>query len=304
MMLHKQYVEPFAKQNSLAKLITAEEYTPFVSVDSILKVILPASLPRLVELDRGRATKDYNLCGSLAELRSQLTAAPSERMFAYTQAQDIHISTIARENKSVVSGGDYSGLDAPYASRIARFDACFGTFIDALKAAGLYDNSIVVFAADHGDSLGEEGRFGHAYTVFPEVMRIPLIIKVPGDQSRLAANRDALVFSADITPTLYDLLGHKPSLRGFPFGQSLAAPLERASGELVASSYGAVYGWLSQGGKRLYIADSVNFQDYVYEISGSAATRATADAAERTASRKSIREAVDAIAKTYHFTPR
>jgi len=306
MMPHKQYVEPFRLQNSLAKLIATEEYTPFVSVDSILKVTMPPDLPRLVELDRGRATKDYNLCGSLSELQSQIATSAAPRMFSYTQPQDLHISTITREKASVPGGGEYPGFYAPYAARLARIDACFGTFIDALKASGLYENSIVIFTADHGDSLGEEGRWGHAYTVFPEVMRIPLIIRMPGDQSRLAANRNALVFSTDITPTLYDLLGHTPTGGGFPYGESLAgAPIRRADGELLGSSYGAVYGWLTHNGQRLYIVDGVNFQDYVYDISaGLVGARTTADAAERIASRKGIRDRVTVIANATHLAVR
>jgi hypothetical protein len=306
MLLHKQYVEPFAPQNALAKLLAAEDYTPFVSVDSILKVILPADQPRLIELDRGRATKDYTLCASLSELQQDLTTATAPRMFAYTQAQDVHISTITRENTSVPGGGAYPGFYPPYAARVARFDTCFGTFIDALKSTGLYDSSIVIFTADHGDSLGEEGRFGHAYTVFPEVMRIPLIIKLPGDQSRLTPNRNAVVFSSDITPTLYDLLGHAPTLRGFPFGQSLASGAIRPTdGELVASSYGAVYGWLTGNGRRLYIADSINFRDYVYDLVGApGGTRVTGAPGEHERSRAAIRERVAEIARVYGYTPR
>lgn len=306
MLLHKQYVTPFYPQNSLARLIAAEEYTPFVSVDSILKSTLPPDLPRLTELDRGRATKDYRLCGSLAELQAQIASAGTARMFSYTQPQDLHISTIARDGAAMPGGDAYQGFYAPYAARLAAIDRCFGNFIDALKASGLYDNSIVIFTADHGDSLGEEGRWGHAYTVFPEVMRIPLIMKIPGDQSKLAANRDALVFSTDITPTLYDLLGHKPTMTTFPFGQTLAdGPIRRTDSELVGSSYGAVYGWLTQNGRRLYIADSVNFQDYVYDLSSSlVGTRSVADSGERDTSRKGIRDRVAAIAKTFHFTSR
>ena len=306
MLLHKQYVESFGQQNSLAKLLKAEEYTPFVSVDSILRATLPPDLPRLVELDRGRATKDYNLCGSLAELQTQITSTRAPRMFSYTQAQDLHISTITREGASVPGSGSYPGFYAPYAARLAKIDACFGNFIDALKALGLYDKSIVIFTADHGDSLGEDGRWGHAYTVFPEVMRIPLIIKLAGDQSRIAANRNALVFSTDITPTLYDLLGHPPTERRFPFGQSLASgPIRRTDGELVGSSYGAVYGWLTENGRRLYIADSVNFQDYVYDLAaGLVGARTTAATAEREASRKGIHDRVATIANAFHFAAR
>lgn len=190
-------------------------------------------------------------------------------------------------------------------------DECFGAFIDDLKAAGLYDDSIVIFTADHGDSLGEEGRWGHAYTAFPEVMRIPLIIKLPGRSSqRLEVNQDALVFSTDITPTLYDVLGHPPTLTSFPFGHTLAAgpdtpPLRRPGPELVASSYGAVYGVVTGGGRRLYIADAVNFQDYVYDMpEGAGSTRRTIGADERVAGRNAIRAAVADIARVYRFESR
>ena len=49
-----------------------------------------------------------------------------------------------------------------------RLDGCFGAFVDDLKASGLYDDSLIVLTSDHGDSLGEQGRMGHAYTVFPK----------------------------------------------------------------------------------------------------------------------------------------
>ena len=83
-------------------------------------------------------------------------------------------SIASRDRKSQVQG-----FYTPYAARLERVDACFGEFIAYLKDAGLYESSIVVLTSDHGDSLGDEGRWGHAYTVFPEVMRVPLIMHVP-----------------------------------------------------------------------------------------------------------------------------
>jgi arylsulfatase A-like enzyme len=62
---------------------------------------------------------------------------------------------------------------------VHRIDGCFGAFVDDLKRRGLYDSSIVVVTADHGDSLGEAGRWGHAYTVFPEILRVPFIARLP-----------------------------------------------------------------------------------------------------------------------------
>lgn len=309
MLLHKQYVTPFAPQNSLQKLLVAEGYRQFVSVDSILRVLFPPDVPGLTELDQGRHTKDYDLCLSLPELQSKLAgvAGGGDRLFAYTQPQNLHISTITRDGATPPDTGAFPGFYGPYAARLQKVDECFGHFIDYLKAAGLYDNSIVVFTADHGDSLGEEGRWGHAYTVFPEVMRIPLIIKLPGDgAARLAPNREALVFSTDITPTLFEALGHPLGLTTFPFGRSLLTgsgtpPLRRTGPELVASSYGAVYGALTGGGQRLYIVDAVNFQDYVYDLtSGLVGRRTTIGAADRE-SRQVIRDGVATIAKVYRF---
>jgi acetoin utilization deacetylase AcuC-like enzyme len=88
-------------------------------------------------------------------------------------------------------------------------DACFGRFITSLKDAGLYDDSIVVLTADHGDALGEAKRWGHAYTLFPEIVRVPLLMHIPSKlRARFTTDVDAASYSTDITPSLYALLGY------------------------------------------------------------------------------------------------
>ncbi len=141
-------------------------------------------------------------------------------LFAYTQAQNVHVSTITREGATVPPGVHFPGFYDPYASRLQRIDACFGKFIDYLEAEGLYDDSIVVFTADHGDLLGEEGRWGHAYNLNPEVIRIPLMIHRPSRACKGSrSTRKALAFSTDITPSLYRLLGYAPAALGAGFPQ-------------------------------------------------------------------------------------
>ena len=312
MLVHKQYVTPFAPMNALEKLLAAERYRQFVSVDSILEVILTPT-PERVELDAGIATKDYEGCRSLQELGERLRgrADTAEPLFAYTQPQNLHISTITREGAVVPAGESYPGFYAPYASRLKRLDGCFGAFVDTLKEIGLYDRSIVVFAADHGDSLGEDGRFGHAYTIFPEILRIPLIVHVPpAITAAFTPARDQLVFSTDIAPTIYALTGHPPSASAFPLGRPLFVPngtpvAERTGDELVASSYGTVYGLIQQAGKRLYIVDAVNFQDYVYDLSAGLIGRRDADPpdADRAVYQQTIRDQVSALGRFYRFEP-
>ncbi len=152
-------------------------------------------------------------------------------------------------------------------------DGCFGSFLEALRSLGLYEHSIIVLTSDHGDSLGEEGRWGHAYTIFPEVIRVPMIVHLPEELGRRHTwDTSTIAFSTDLTPSFYYLLGHRPIIRHEAFGRPLftltveeqTAYLQRDY--LVASSYGAVYGILRDNGSSLYIADAVNYVDYLYDL--------------------------------------
>ncbi|HKX26211.1 MAG TPA: sulfatase-like hydrolase/transferase [Blastocatellia bacterium] len=271
--LHKQYITPFYPMNTLQKLVDAEGYQSFLSLDTILQVVVKPS-PAIVSLNSERRDKDFNLCESLRTIQEKLSARPAgaPSAFMYTQPLDIHVSVINREGKSVPPGESYPNFYAPYASRIKHMDTCFGAFIDYLKKSGLYDQSVIVLTADHGDSLGEEGRWGHAYTIFPEILRIPLIIHLPTEmRKQLVWNTKTLAFSTDITPSLYYLLGHKP-VRHDLFGRPLFTRTEQEQREyiqetyLVASSYGAVYGLLRNNGRYLYISDAVGYNDYFFDL--------------------------------------
>ena len=218
-------------------------------------------------------------------------------VFAYTQPQNIHTATITRGGAASIDEASYGDYYAPYASRLRQLDGCFGSFIDYLKVRGLYDTSIVILTSDHGDSLGEGGRFGHAYTIFPEILRIPLIMHVPnGLTAGLGVDKAGLVFSTDITPTLYTLLGFAPESQVPGSGQPLFT--RRAderhdyviADHLVASSYGPVYGVISDGGDSMYILDSVNYRDYLYDLTTESNTASsTISSARRQSSRETIR---------------
>jgi arylsulfatase A-like enzyme len=269
---HKLYITPFHPMNALQKLLELEGYRAWISVDLILsQAITP--WPELEELDRTTANKDYDLCRTLGEVQGRLDNRPRDRpLFVYSQPQNIHISNIAREGSKPIDGEAYPGFYAPYASRLRRIDRCFGAFIDELKRRDLYDSSVVVLTADHGDSLGEAGRWGHAYTIFPEILRVPFIVHVP---RRLLEGRTVdpqrHAFQMEITATLYDLLGHPPTLPDDTFGRSVLpragapAPAERPW-NVVTSSYGPVWGVLGPRGRWLYIADAVNFRDYYFDL--------------------------------------
>ncbi|MEO7276271.1 MAG: sulfatase-like hydrolase/transferase [Vicinamibacterales bacterium] len=311
MLLHKQYVTPFAPMNTLDKLLTAEDYRRWMSMEHIVETITPPTTA-LEPLDAGVAVKDQRLCRTLEEVRGRLDRmAPSDRpTFVYSLPQDVHISTVTREGNQPVDSAAYTGFNAAYASRVRRFDTCFGAFVDDLKARGLYDDSLIVLTSDHGDSLGEQGRMGHAYTVFPEVIQVPLLMHLPASlRADYVADPAALSFTSDLTPTLYALLGHAPSppspIFGRPlYGRTGAPRPARRETQVVASSYGSVYGALLDDAKRLYIIDAVSLREYEYELDGTAAGRSIAiSSADREAGQKAVRAAVDEVSRVYAYHP-
>jgi len=310
MLLHKQYVTPFAPMNALQKLLEAEKYHAYISRDEILQTVVQP-WPGLTEMDEGRLNMRYDLCSSLEELEGKIASDPGGApMFAYTQPQNIHISVINGQGAKPISDENFGRFYAPYASRLKRMDACFGHFIESLKQRGIYDNSIVILTADHGDSLGENGRWGHAYTIYPEVVRIPLLIHLPPAMrdSHSYSEKD-LAFSVDITPSLYYLTGHKPTNHNELLGRPLFTDRSSEAAEwrhesyLLASSYAAVYGILTADGKQLTVADAVNYKDYYLDLSSAAPSADSVSGATKTWLEGLIRSKVVAIDSFYNFTP-
>ena len=92
-----------------------------------------------------------------------------------------------------------------YAGEIAYTDHCIGRVISKLKKLNLYDSTLIVITADHGEMLGEHGALTHGYFIYQGGIRVPLIFKLPGKhKSRVITKRVSLI---DIAPTIYGLLG-------------------------------------------------------------------------------------------------
>lgn len=100
-------------------------------------------------------------------------------------------------------------LRADYDAVLTHVDAKLGTLLQSLKADGLYDDSLIVFTADHGDAFMEHGVIAHSWVPHEELIRVPLIVKLP--QSLHAGRRvDSQVRLVDLAPTLIEFAGGKP----------------------------------------------------------------------------------------------
>jgi len=88
-----------------------------------------------------------------------------------------------------------------YEGEVAYLDEHLGVLFDDLKRRGLYDKTMVVLTADHGEEFREHGGWWHGTTLYDEQIHVPLIVK-PAGAHGLAQVRDELATSLDIAPTI------------------------------------------------------------------------------------------------------
>jgi arylsulfatase A-like enzyme len=114
----------------------------------------------------------------------------------------------------------WNELRAVYYGMCARVDHQFGLVLDALKQAGLYDDTAVFFLSDHGDFTGDYGLVEKTQNTFEDCLtRVPLVVKLPGHLSAGVGVVDALVELVDFPATVFDLLRIDPGY--WHFGRSL-----------------------------------------------------------------------------------
>ena len=114
----------------------------------------------------------------------------------------------------VLSEADRGWIVGLYDGSVREMDeAFFGPLVDTLKRLGLYEKTLTIVTADHGEELMDHGFIGHPSTsfkgsVYDEVIRIPLVITCP---SLLPGGRTvgAQVRVVDVLPTVLDLLGRR-----------------------------------------------------------------------------------------------
>ena len=90
-----------------------------------------------------------------------------------------------------------------YDSEIAFTDFHIGRLLHELEASGLLTNTVVVLLADHGEEFLDHGGELHGQSIFDELVRIPLIVYVPGGQPVRNADRISMI---DLAPTLLSLI--------------------------------------------------------------------------------------------------
>jgi arylsulfatase A-like enzyme len=125
-----------------------------------------------------------------------------------------------RQNLSSWTEERWAELRATYYGMCSRVDHQVGLVIDALREAGLYDDTAFFLFSDHGDFTGDYGLVEKTQNTFEDCLtRVPLVVKPPREAAGGSGVSDALAELVDFPATVYDLCGIEPSYTHF--GRSL-----------------------------------------------------------------------------------
>lgn len=158
---------------------------------------------------------------------------------------------------------------AGYYAHCTALDGCFGELWQSCKDAGVEENTIIVFSADHGDLLGSHGAYNKQQP-FEESVRVPMLMHWPARWGREGRHLPARINTEDLMPTLLGLcdVPIPASVQGVNFGPHLAGgkdPSDSASLVLCPAPFGQ---WNRLIGGREYRAVRTGRYTYVRDLKG------------------------------------
>jgi choline-sulfatase len=144
------------------------------------------------------------------------------------------------------SGRDWARMRALYRAEVEHLDAGFGRLVAALERADLWHRSVIFLLSDHGEGFDiEHRRVHHGGRLHSDLLRVPLVVRVPGQTPR---DETAPVSLVDLMPTILELAGTAPvaDLDGRSFSSALRGePLPTDARPLYAMEHH--YTWSDAG---------------------------------------------------------
>lgn len=200
---------------------------------------------RVEDREANRNNYERSAAGTLKAILEWLETDPPQPFFLFTNFIDPHGPYLPPEKfrglyksgkerilnpkqifsyQRVADSLNYYDYVDRYDGEIRYVDEALGQLIETLKSKGLWDDALVIFLSDHGESLGEHNVFfSHQYYVFEETVRVPLIIRPPMDKQGISTvppcRVSGLGSPMDLMPTIFDYLDI--SFKGKIDGQSL-----------------------------------------------------------------------------------
>jgi arylsulfatase A-like enzyme len=210
----------------------------FVRADSTVTLGPNGQPQTMLSQRRADETTDH----AIAWLRER--PDPKKPLFMWVHYFDPHdpalrppeneMSVWLRDLFRPVTTGKIDVLRSIYDAEIRYMDSQLGRLLREYMRLGLWDETLVVIVADHGEGLGDHNWWGHG-VLYQEQIRVPLIVRVPG----LGAGTriGALVRSIDLMPTMLAGAGVDAKLWPTMDGVSLLPLMQTGKSEAPLTAY-------------------------------------------------------------------
>jgi arylsulfatase A-like enzyme len=143
---------------------------------------------------------------------------PSDFVYKFNGNPEIfaRISRQPMEFNELAIVGGYQPFDLKeiipfYDAELHYADFMIGHLLDWLRERNLYNETLIIITSDHGEHLGENGRFSHQLSIEEELLRIPLIIKFPNGINAGKVIDNPLVSNLDLYQTILSATGQPNS---------------------------------------------------------------------------------------------
>jgi len=138
--------------------------------------------------------------------------APYDRLFMPRGVTDENVAAVNRDANACFAGavsmsdGDFAILTALYDGALRYVDMRLKEVAEALQRDGLWDRTLLIVTADHGEHLGAGRTIGHKFGLHDALLRVPLVIRCP---SRIPGGYlvEEVAQSVDIVPTVLTIAG-------------------------------------------------------------------------------------------------
>ena len=207
---------------------------------------------------------------------------PSFDMASDWTALHVEVNQGRRE----VTAAERAHLESQYDGAIAYMDDQLKRVFDDLRERGLFERSLVIVAADHGEGFGDHATFGHGHGVYQDEVHAPLIVKLPGEHAgRRIATAVSLV---DVMPTVLAVLGLPPAravdgvplLGAIPENRALFAESFDGKGEIARALRRGSRKLVRHRGRANALYDVASDPNETRDLSGSDAAEASERATE------------------------
>jgi arylsulfatase A-like enzyme len=162
------------------------------------------NVPKSIGWIKANPGKKFFLFLHAFDVHAPYNASPEFNVFykyrGPSEAEEITLDMI----KSLESP-EYEYIVSQYDAGIRRADHELGQLFELLDETELSEKTILIITSDHGEMLGERGKWDHIYPLYEELIRVPLIIKIPG--FKRAAIKGQVPAMTSILPTILDILG-------------------------------------------------------------------------------------------------